>query len=107
MADFEVDVLDDEILSRTAEAVRLAIKDAGGLDGLAWALKQRLGAVDDCPIKVVDALHIAFQSIDDTGSADPDSVAWNGYEADEERVLNQALYHLGQHGDCGEDCTAL
>ena len=47
MANFEVDLLDEEVLSGTAEAIRLAIKDAGGLDGLASSeLEQMLQSVE-------------------------------------------------------------
>ena len=97
------DSLDEELLEKTATAIRAAENS----DNLYNALSSQLGAINNCPITVVDAHSIALQSIEDTESDDPDSPAWNGYEADHEGVLNHALYHRGRPGECGPNCPAL
>ena len=101
------DSLDEELVEKTAAAIRATIRAEENSDNLYNALSSQLGAIHNCPITVVDAYSIALQSIEDTGSNDPDSPAWDGYEADQEGVLNHALYHRGRPGECGPNCPAL
>ena len=101
------DSLDEAILEQTGDAIRNAIRATEHSDDLYDALNLRLNAIKNCPITVVDAYSIALQSIEDTGSDDPDSSAWDQYEAYEEGVLNHALYHRGRPGECGPNCPAL
>ena len=102
-----VEEITADLVEETAGAIRIAIRDFGDDDGLAGEIALRLADVKDCPITVEDALAIAFQAIEDCDSVDVDGMAWDGYEADEEGVLNHALYHVGRPGECGTGCPAL
>ena len=95
------------VLEQTSRAIRDAIRETGDSNNLYDALSRHLDVITNCPITVTDAHGIALQSIEDTGSDDPDSPAWDRYEADDEGVLNHALYHRGRPGECGPNCPAF
>ena len=98
---------DEAVLAQTSNAIRDAIRATKNSENLYDALIRRIGAINNCPITVEDAHGIALQSIEDTGSDDPDSPAWDRYEADDEGVINHALYHRGRPGECGPNCPAF
>ena len=99
--------IDPNLIDETTSAIRNAIKEQNKEgQGLTESLHKNLSAVNGCPITLEDALGIAYQSIEDTGTTDVDGPEWLGYDAMDEGVENHALYHAARPGECGPACPA-
>ena len=69
--------IDPNLIDETTSAIRNAIKEQDK-EGLTETLHKNLSAVNGCPITLEDALGIAYQSIEDTGTTDVDGPEWLG-----------------------------
>ena len=79
----------------------------GMTQALGEELRDALRGLRRPTVTLEDALAMALQSVEDTGTTDTDSHAWDGYDALGEGVRDHSLYHLGRPGECGQHCPAF
>ena len=112
-----LDQITDEAVEKAVDAIESAIHqstarpmredDDDHMGDLIPLLAQKLGRVPNSPVTPEDALDIAMQAIEDTGSSNMGDPGWRGYEGTQEGVSNHAQYHLGRPGECGPGCPGI